>query len=69
MLQATPAVVSNNPQINPSQFRVTTFATGLSFPTSMTRLNDGSIVVGTTIPNNPAFTTGFESFGTGVGQF
>lgn len=34
--------------MNPADFRITTFATGLNFPVGMTALSDGSILVATT---------------------
>lgn len=50
----TPTIAARaEPTLNPliaSKFRVTTFASGLNFPTSMQRLNDGSILVGTSDP-------------------
>lgn len=39
------------PGVDPNDFEITTFATGLSFPASMQRLEDGSLVVLTTAPN------------------
>ena len=35
------------PGVNPGDFRVTTFATGLNFPVGMTGLSDGSLLVAT----------------------
>jgi len=67
-LDASPILNGSNPLVDPSLFRVTTFATGLSYPTSMTRLPDGSIVVGTTLPNGSApLNNSFDMF-TGIGQ-
>ena len=49
-----PALVARaEPILNPEiadRFQVTTFATGLNFPSSMQRLDDGSILVGTSDP-------------------
>ena len=43
--------IAGSLQISPSSgLTVTTFATGLDFPTSMTSLADGSLLVGTTTP-------------------
>ena len=44
----------------PASFRVTTFASGLNFPTQMQPLGDGSFVVGTSVP----VTSFFDSVGT-----
>jgi PEP-CTERM motif len=53
-LAALPAVaqptIGGDPRVNPSSFRVTTFASGLNYPVSMARLSDGSILVATTTP-------------------
>jgi len=42
------------PGVNPSDFRVTTFASGLSFPLGMAQLPDGSLLV-TVVQNNSFF--------------
>src|SRR5882724_13147554 len=34
------------PGVNPNDFRITTFASGLDFPLGMARLADGSLLVG-----------------------
>ena len=68
LLRATPVIATGNPLIDPAQFRVTTFATGLSFPTSMALLPDRSFLIGATIQSNPALPSGYESFGAGSGQ-
>jgi len=39
--------LSGNSKIKASDFRITTFATGLNYPTGAIRLNDGSLLVGT----------------------
>src|SRR5579862_3624084 len=57
--QAPPAIVPGH-GINPSDFRVTTFATGLHFPLSMQKLSDGSLLVGTSNPTGGSF---FNSVG------
>jgi glucose/arabinose dehydrogenase len=41
-----------DPSVDTSKFRVTTFATGLNYPTSMQRLSDGSLLVATSNPTN-----------------
>jgi glucose/arabinose dehydrogenase len=45
--------------------QVTTFASGLDFPTSLTELSDGSLLVGTT---TPASGNSFTTYYTGSGQ-
>src|SRR4051794_4036091 len=40
-----PFPLANDPRIDPSKFRVTTFASGLAFPTAMQTLPDGSMLV------------------------
>jgi hypothetical protein len=69
-----PAVVG--PGVNPADFRVTEFATGLNFPTGLLTMADGSLLASINVPNdpsNPNFynTTGevvrfTDSTGTGV---
>lgn len=49
-----PAIVPG-PGINPADFHVTTFATGLHFPLSMQMLSDGSLLVGTSNPTGGSF--------------
>ncbi len=39
------------PGVQPDEFRVTTFATGLNFPNGMASLPDGSLLVGVSNPN------------------
>jgi hypothetical protein len=46
----TPVTVGGDPRVNPAGYRITTFASGLNFPASMTRLPDGSLLVATTNP-------------------
>jgi glucose/arabinose dehydrogenase len=48
------------PGVNPADFRVTTFATGLNFPVGMTELSDGSLLVATS--------NGSEFFGSSTGS-
>ena len=52
-------------QTPPAGLRVTTFASGLNFPASMTTLPDGSLLVGTTAP---APQPGFAAYYFGSGQ-
>jgi len=42
-----------------SRFQVTTFATGLAFPTSMTTLSDGSLLVATSAGGTTSWTTNY----------
>lgn len=54
VLLAPVAGARAEPALNPliaSKFKVTTFASGLNFPTSMQQLADGSILVGTSDPD------------------
>ena len=44
------------PGVNPGDFRVTTFASGLSFPLGMVELSDGSLLV--TVVQNSSFFSG-----------
>ena len=52
---ADPAVaqfsIGGDPRVNPSDFRITTFASGLNFPNGLAQLSDGSILVATSNPN------------------
>jgi glucose/arabinose dehydrogenase len=48
------------PGVNPADFRITTFATGLNFPVGMTALADGSLLV--------AATNGSDFFGSSTGS-
>ena len=57
-----PFAVGGDPIVNPADFRVTTFASGLNYPHGMTTLSDGSLLVGV---NNPV---GGTSFFNTVGQ-
>jgi glucose/arabinose dehydrogenase len=45
-------ILGNHPSIDPNDYRITVFATGLNFPYSMQQLSDGSILVGTSKPNS-----------------
>ena len=48
--QPQPFAIGGDPSVNPADFRVTTFATGLNYPHSMQQLPDGSILVSTSDP-------------------
>ena len=50
-LPTSPPAVGGDPRVDPSEFRVTMFATGLNFPHSIQQLADGSIMVGTSTPS------------------
>src|SRR5947209_2422598 len=43
--------IGGDPRVDPNDFRVTTFASGLNFPNGLARLSDGSILVATSNPN------------------
>lgn len=45
-----PFAIGGDPSVNPANFRITTFATGLNFPHSMQQLRDKSILVSTSDP-------------------
>ena len=45
------------PGVNPDEFRLTTFATGVGYPVGMVLLDDGSILIGAT-DGNPFFNAG-----------
>lgn len=46
--EGQPPFAITGPGVDPAQFKITTFASGLNFPVGMTELGDGSIVVATT---------------------
>src|SRR4051812_18592030 len=56
LLSGPPFSVGGDPIVNPSDFRVTTFASGLNYPHGMTRLSDGSLLVSV---NNPVSGSSF----------
>src|SRR5439155_22596264 len=43
--------IGGDPRVNPNDFRITPFASGLNFPNGLARLSDGSILVATSNPN------------------
>src|SRR5262245_49578417 len=47
-----PFAVGGDPIVNPSDFRITTFASGLNYPHGMTALSDGSLLVGVSNPRS-----------------
>ena len=55
LFAADPAVaqftIGGDPRVNPNDFRITTFASGLNYPNRLARLSDGSILVATSNPN------------------
>ncbi len=51
-LRSEALTLSGNSNINPSDFRITTYASGLNYPTAPIRLSDGSLLVGVTNPNS-----------------
>ena len=58
-----PFAVGGDPSVNPADFRVTTFASGLNYPHGMTTLSDGSLLVAV---NNPL--SGGSSFYNSSGE-
>ena len=50
-----PFAVGGDPSVNPSAFRVTTFASGLTYPKGMTTLSDGSLLVGADVPGTKSY--------------
>jgi hypothetical protein len=57
-----PFGVGGDPIVNPADFRITTFASGLNYPHAMTTLSDGSLLVGLSNPL-PGFTDYFDTTG------
>ena len=57
-----PFSVGGDPIVNPADFRITTFASGLNYPHGMTTLSDGSTLVGLSNPL-PGFTDYFDTTG------
>ena len=57
--EADPFAISG-PGVNPNNFRITTFASGLNYPYGMHMLSDGSLLVAT---SDPAGTSFFSSTG------
>jgi hypothetical protein len=47
--------IGGDPRVNPSDFRITTFASGSNFPNGLARLSDGSILVATSNPSGSFF--------------
>ena len=45
-----PFAIGGDKSVNPVDYRITTFATGLNYPHSMQQLSDGSILVSTSDP-------------------
>lgn len=58
-----PFAVGGDPIVNPADFRVTTFASGLNYPKGLMTLSDGSILVAVNNPN-----AGSTSFYNSTGQ-
>jgi glucose/arabinose dehydrogenase len=46
---AVPFSVGGDPRVDPADFRITEFASGLATPYGMQRLDDGSLIVGSTV--------------------
>ena len=45
-----PFTVGGDPSVNPADFRITTFVSGLNYPDAMLTLSDGSLLVGVSNP-------------------
>jgi hypothetical protein len=50
LLSSVPFTIGGAPFVDPHDFRITTFATGLNFPYSMVQLSDGSLLLATSRP-------------------
>jgi glucose/arabinose dehydrogenase/uncharacterized protein YaiE (UPF0345 family) len=50
LLSSVPFTIGGAPFVDPHDFRITTFATGLNFPYSMVHLSDGSLLLATSRP-------------------
>jgi glucose/arabinose dehydrogenase len=50
-----PPALADTAAVPAADFRVTTFASGLAFPTSMQQLSDGSLLVGSSVPGSNYF--------------
>lgn len=50
-----PLLLGSSPHLDPLDYRVTVFSSGLNFPTSMQALADGSLLVGTSDPVSGLF--------------
>jgi sugar lactone lactonase YvrE len=48
---AAQLTIGGDPRVNPADFRITTFASGLNFPNGMAILPDGSLLVATSRPS------------------
>lgn len=60
LLDAAPFAIGGDPRVDPADFRVTTFATGLNFPYGLQILSDGSLLVAS---SKPVTTSMFNSVG------
>jgi glucose/arabinose dehydrogenase len=56
--------IGGDPRVNPGDFEITTFASGLNFPNGLALLPDGSLLVATSTPGPPAgfFTSSAELY-------
>jgi len=48
---AAQLTIGGDPRVDPNDFRITTFASGLNYPNGLAQLSDGSILVATSNPN------------------
>jgi glucose/arabinose dehydrogenase len=52
---SVPFAVGGSPLVNPDDFRITAFATGLDYPYTLLQLSDGSLLVGTSRSTDGSF--------------
>ena len=52
LLAGAPFAVGGDPSVNPADFRVTTFASGLNYPKGLMTLPDGSLLVAVKVSTN-----------------
>jgi len=52
--------IGGDPSVDPADFRITVFATGLTYPTSMQQAGDGSLIVLTNDPSSGLFDSAGE---------
>jgi hypothetical protein len=55
LLSGVPFVIGGDPRVDPNDYRMTTFATGLNFPYAMIELSDGSLLAAVSKPAAGSF--------------
>jgi hypothetical protein len=63
LLSFAPPAVGGDPSVNPADFRVTEFATGLDFPTGLLAMADGSLLAALSVPNDPSSPNYYDTTG------